>query len=211
MPQLSQALIRVTGKGRLSTPNLNLIESAEAKIEAAQAVLKQDRRHGLAILNDLFRAGTPPAPPLDGRYAGKLVALDITPGLTQLMELVVNAWLPWQGKTFNAAQARGDNIFTRDPLALAHIYWPLYRGYIDDFPRTYRAFAFQTYTAPGLADPDRQVLRIDYDLPGNPRLSIRRILDELVQVEDGFYLGKAHLKWWWGRWQLVAYFSLHAK
>jgi hypothetical protein len=35
-------------------------------------------------------------------------------------------------------------------------------------------------------------------------------LDELVQVEEGFYLGKAHLKWWWGKWQMVAYFSLRA-
>ncbi|GIK43070.1 MAG: hypothetical protein BroJett011_69030 [Chloroflexota bacterium] len=122
--------------------------------------------------------------------------------------MIVNAWLPWQGKTFDAAQGRGDNIFTRDSLTLVHIYWPLYRGYMDDGSRTYRAFAFQTYTAPGLADPDRQVLKIYYDRPDNPRLSIRRILDELVQVEDGFYLGKAHLKWWWGTWQLVAYFSL---
>jgi hypothetical protein len=52
------------------------------------------------------------------------------------------------------------------------------------------------------------VLKIDYDLAENPGLSIRRVLDELVQVDDGFYLGKAHLKWWWGRWQLVAYFTL---
>ena len=81
----------------------------------------------------------------------------------------------------NAAQACGDNIFTSDSLALAHLYWPLYQGYIDDGP-TYRAFGFRTYVAPGLADPDRQVLKIDYDLPGNPRLSIRRILDELMQV-----------------------------
>jgi hypothetical protein len=199
---------RVTENGRPSTPNLNLIESVEAKIEAAQAVLKQDRRRGLAILNDLFRAGTPPDPPLDGRYAGSLVVLNIAPGLTQLVELVVNAWLPWRGKTFNVAGASGDNTFTRDSLALAHIYWPFYHGYVGDSPQTYRAFAFRTTMAPGLADPDRQVLKIDYDLPGNPRLSIRRILDELVQVEDGLYLGKAHLKWWWGAWQLVAYFSL---
>jgi hypothetical protein len=52
------------------------------------------------------------------------------------------------------------------------------------------------------------VLKIDYDLPENPALSIRRILDELVQVADGVYLGKAHVKWWWGAWQPVAYFSL---
>jgi hypothetical protein len=163
----------------------------------------------LALLNDLFRAGTPPNLPLQGRYAGTLVALDIAPGLTQIIEMIINRWLPWQGKTFDAAQACGDNIFTRDSLALAHLYWPLYRDYIDDGP-TYRAFGFRTYVAPGLADPDRQVLKIDYNLPGNPRLSIRRILDELVQVADGFYLGKAHICWWWGTWQCVAYFSLRS-
>jgi len=134
--------------------------------------------------------------------------LDIAPGLTQLVGAIVSAWLPWKGKSFDAAQSRGDNLFTRDSLLLAHVYWPLYRGYVDDGPETYRAFAFRTYLAPGLADPDRQVLKIDYDLPENPALSIRRVLDELVQVADGVYLGKAHVKWWWGKWQLVAYFSL---
>jgi hypothetical protein len=34
------------------------------------------------------------------------------------------------------------------------------------------------------------------------------VLDELVQVADGYYLGKAHVKWWWGLWQQVAYFTL---
>ncbi|HXV98264.1 MAG TPA: hypothetical protein VEC93_07565 [Anaerolineae bacterium] len=188
-------------------PQTSSMETIKAKIEAAHAVLKQDRRRGLALLNAIFRAGKPPDPPLQGRYSGALVALDIAPGLTQGAEMIINRWLPWQGKTFDAAQACGDNIFTRDSLALAHLYWPLYRDYIDDGP-TYRAFGFRTYVASGLADPDRQVLKIDYNLPGNPRLSIRRILDELMQVADGFYLGKAHLKWWWGTWQLVAYFSL---
>jgi hypothetical protein len=188
----------------------DLSNSASENIQAAQAVLKHNRQGGLAMLNDLFRGGTLPDPSLHGRYAGKLVALDIAPGLTQLTQLIIRAWLPWQGKTFDAASSCGDNIFTRDSLALAHLFWPLYHGYLDDTPQTYRAFAFRTYIAPGLADPDRPVLKIDYDLPGNPRLSIRRVLDELVQVEEGFYLGKAHLKWWWGKWQLVAYFSLQA-
>jgi hypothetical protein len=93
-------------------------------------------------------------------------------------------------------------------LALAHVYWPLYRGYVENGHDTYRAFAFRTRVAPGLADPDRQVLKIDYDLDGNPGFSVRRVLDELMQIADGDYLGKAQVKWWWGRWQLVAYFTL---
>jgi hypothetical protein len=178
------------------------------KIYAARSLLKQDRQAGLTLLNELFRAGTPPQPALHGRYRGELVALDLAPGLTQLLQLMTAWWLPWQGKTFDATLNYGDNIFTRDSLPLAHLYWPFYHNYLDDGPLSYRAFAFRTYLAPGLTDPDRQVLKIDYDLSGNPGWSIRRVLDELVQLEDGFYLGKAHLKWWWGRWQMVAYFSL---
>ena len=179
-------------------------------LRAAQALAKRNRAEGWAALNRTFRAGSPPAPALNGRYAGELVMLDLAPGPTQLVNVIVSAWLPWKGKTFDAARASGDNVFTRDSWFLAHVYWPLYRGYVGDGPATYRAFTFRTYVAAGLADPDRHVLKIDYDLPENPAFSIRRVLDELVQVADGIYLGKAHLKWWWGRWQLVAYFSLKA-
>ncbi len=178
--------------------------------QTARVLLQHNRRQGLAQLHELFRAGVPPQPALNGRYQGELIALDIAPGLTQLVQFITNLWLPWQGKTFSRQLACGDNIFTRDSLLLAHLYWPLYHGYLKDGPRTYRAFAFRTCLAPGLADPDRRVLKIDYDQPGNPRLTIRRVLDELVQLEEGLYLGKAHFHWWWGKWQTVAYFTLRA-
>jgi hypothetical protein len=175
---------------------------------AAQNLAQRDRALGWAALNKLFRSGSPPVPPLDGRYAGELAMLSIAPGLTQLMNWILSAWLPWKGKTFNSLQSTGDNIFTRDSLAVARFFTPSYRGFADDGPHTYRAFKFRTYVAPGLADPDRQVLKIDYDLPENPGLTIRRVLDELVQIDEGVYLGQAHVRWWWGAWQLVAYFVL---
>ncbi len=178
------------------------------RIRVAQRLIKQDRASGIAALDEVFCAGTVPDPPLDGRYAGELVALNIAPGLTQLSELVAAIWMPWQGKTFDAARSCGDNIFQRNSLPLARVMAPLYRGFVGDSPTTYRAFAFRTYMAPGKVDSDRQVLKIDYDLAGNPRLTVRRVLDELVQVADALYLGKAHFKWWWGTWHLVAYFSL---
>ena len=197
------------GQGLLNQKQIALGgREAMENIRAAQALAKRDRQRGWVALNDIFRAGAPPDVPLGGRYAGELIALDIAPGLTQFAEWNTARWMPWRGKTFDAARARGDNIFTRDSLFAAHVYWPLYRGYIDDGPETYRAFAFRTYVAAGRADPDRQVLKIDYNLEGNPRPSIRRVLDELVQITDGFYLGKAHLKWWWGTSQVVAYFTL---
>ncbi|MBI5301946.1 MAG: hypothetical protein HY868_07400 [Chloroflexi bacterium] len=159
-------------------------------------------------MNAIFRAGSPPRAPLDGEYGGELVALDVAPGVTQLARAITRAWMPWRGKTFDERRARGDNIFMRDSLALARVYWPLYRGYVFEGKDRYHAFDFRTRVAPGLFDPDRAVLKIDYDLASNPRFSIRRVLDELVQVRDDLYLGKAHVKWWWGKWQTVAYFTL---
>ena len=170
--------------------------------------MKLDRARGWAALNDIFREGTPPRPPLTGKYAGELIALDLKPGLTQFFELVASSWLPWKGKRFDAAPASGDNIFTRDSRTLARIFFPRYHGYAHNGSETYRAFQFRTSVGAGRQDPDRQVLKLDYDLEGNPRLSVRRVLDELVQVADGYYLGKAHLKWWWGEWQTVAFFTL---
>jgi hypothetical protein len=177
-------------------------------LTSAEVLLREDRARGIAALQTLFRAGIPPQPELHGRYRGKLLVLDIAPGMTGLAELLVRAWMPWRGKIFDSARARGANIFTRDSFALANVYWPLYRGYVGDGPDTYQAFQFRTWHGRGLFDADRQVLKIDYDLPPNPRRTIRRVLDELVQLSEGSYLGKAHLHWWWGSWQTVAYFTL---
>jgi len=90
------------------------------------------------------------------------------------------------------------------------VLWPLYRGVRPDGARTYATFTFKTSLAPGKTDVDRRVLKLDYALPENPRFSIRRVLDEVVQLPDGTFLGKAYLRWWWERWQLVAFFRLSA-
>jgi len=181
-----------------------------ADIVAASVSAKRDRAKFRAALDDLFRAGKPPTHPLDGRYTGGLLLIDVAPGLTHSVEAITSAWLPWQGKTFDALCASGNNIFTRDSFLLARLFNPLYRGIAADGPNTYRAFTFITYLAPGKFDPDRQVFKIDYDLPDNPSITIRRVLDEIVQLKDGVFLGKAHVKWWWGAWQTVAYFTLES-
>jgi hypothetical protein len=183
-------------------------QSSIHELEAAQSLVNQDHKRGLAALNDLFRSSRLPASPLDGRYRGSLAALDIAPGFTQLFDWIAAAWMPWLGKTFDAGKQSGDNIFTRDSYPMARFFNPLYRGFRMEGADTYRGFAFRTYTAPGLMDPDRTVLKIDYDLDENPPLTVRRVLDELVQVDHNTYLGKAHLHWWWGSWQTVAYFVL---
>ena len=177
-------------------------------IRAAQQQLRTRRKDGLAALDALFRAGAAPSPPPEGPYHGELVALDIAPVVTQLVEWLTSFLMPWKGKFLIAAESRGDNIFSakwRPALGLA---FPFYKGNRDYGKDAYRAFIFDTSIAQGKVDPDRQVFRIDYDRPDNPALSIRRIIDEIVEVRDGVYLGKVHFKWWWGTWQMIGYFAL---
>lgn len=186
-------------------------KSALAELEAAQSLLYRHRARGLAAFNRLFRAGTIPGASLQGRHAGAMNVIDIAPGFTPFFQWLADLWMPWKGKTFDFARERGENIFTNDSYLLARLFNPLYRGFKPDTAKTYRAFAFRTYLAPGVMDPDRMVLKIDYNLKENPALTVRRVLDELVQLEDGLYLGKAHVHWWGspaGTWQTVAYFSL---
>ncbi|HEX6035581.1 MAG TPA: hypothetical protein VFY83_14160 [Anaerolineales bacterium] len=186
----------------------DLMANPQGLLQSAQDLIRVDRAQGLAALNDLFRAGSPPDRSLDGRYVGKLVALELAPGLTQFFQWLADLWMPWRGKTFDASRQRGDNIFTKDSYFLARLFNSLYRGFFADRPETYRGFGFRTYTASGLFDADRTVLKIDYNLKENPALTVRRVLDELVQLDDGLYLGKAHVRWWWGHWQTVAFFTL---
>ncbi len=180
-------------------------------VRAARDLVGRDRSAGLAALNRLFRGGRVPDPPPDGPYDGQLVAVDLAPGLSQLVEWLASLWMPWKGKFLIQAQSKGDNIFARSSRTALRILFPFYRGMADYEPETFRAFVFQTSVDAGMADRDRQVFRIDYDRPDNPGLSIRRIVDEIVQVEDGLYLGKIHFRWWCGRWGMIGYFVLRRR
>ena len=68
-----------------------------------------------------------------------------------------------------------------------------YRAWWPEDVSSYRALRFTTSVAAGRLDPGVEVLRIDYDLPENPPL-LRRIVDELVAVQPGVYLGQAILR-----------------
>lgn len=189
----------------------NGVQHMLAELQTAQALVKRYRAQGFSALNQLFQHGAVPEPAPEGRYAGKFIAIDIAPGVTQLFQALFSVWMPWLGKTFNPAQQTGENILTKASYPLARYFNPFYRGFKPDHPGSYRAFAFRTYIAPGLFDEDRSVLKIDYNLKENPPLTVRRVLDELVQLSDDLYLGKAHVHWWWrpqGEWQTVAYFAL---
>jgi hypothetical protein len=182
-------------------------QDLRAEVLQAAKLVKRDRKAGLVELNKLFAQGVVPSPALDGRYQGALLTTSVNPVLDALAGAIFGSWLPWQGKTVSAAAQTGDNMFTNDGLWLSRIVFIGYKGYIADGAGRSRALAFRTYTGEGKDDPGLQVLKIDYDLDINPSFVVRDVLDELVQVGEDYYLGKALLRWQ-GRWRCAAYFTL---
>ncbi len=115
----------------------------------------------------MFAAGSLPNPKMDGLYKG-------TTGFES----------PWIGKKINAEVSSGINLF-RDKKA-RHSSAPGSSNYIEKYP-------FKTYTGKGLFDPDTFVLKIDYNVKGNP-FWIKYIVDEVVQTKPDEYLGKMNIK-----------------
>lgn len=94
----------------------------------------------------------------------------------------------WKGKKFDAATGKGINLF-------------------ESKGKREERYPFRTYVGRGLRDKKIDVFKIDYNLPGNPWW-LRRVLDEVVEVEPHRYLGKIHVRWLFGMSFAVGYFSL---
>ena len=163
------------------------------QIRFAEARLERDRHNALEILERLFAIGTVPAP--DGRYALELVALSTGLLSDPFFEWMTRIYLPWIGKTFDAAAHTGDNVFNDNTLSKAtgKFGWPEYRIPTSDPPNSVRVFPFHTSTAQGIEDPKTLVLRLDYKGAPNP-LPVKRIVDEIVELPGGCLLGKAHMR-----------------
>ena len=174
----------------------------------AVATVPSERSEALERLEACFAAGSTPKDP-DGPHAGTLVATTLDIGLNLLMELLARVWMPWKGKTFEASRGEGWNLFTPGFRRMARVLWPSYDRFERQGARRLTAFRFVTDVGSSVGDPDREVLRIVYDLPENPSL-IRPIVDELVLVYDGLYLGQA-LRPWRGRIRRAAWFALEAE
>jgi hypothetical protein len=158
-------------------------------------------------LNEIFRAGTAPAGGPDGQTQGILVSFVWKTPVNVALRTITGAWMPWLGKRFNAADGRGDNVLLGSARWPAKLLWPLYKTGVAKGGRS--AFDFETELEPGKNDPDVTVLKIDYhDVTSNPRLLIRSIRDELVEVVPGAYLGKMLWRHDDERHTLLAYFAL---
>lgn len=191
----------------LSKANADLARRAawnQMRLAGARAGSHPAEAH--ETLNRLFRLGAPPRPPLDGSCHGVLVTPTIARAANLGLRALASAWMPWTGKRFDAATDTGDNLLIASARPVARVLFPSYRLQPTD-GGGYAAFRFRTYVSPGRVDPDRETLKIDYDSEENPRLLIRDILDELVQIVPGAYLGKVLLRRR-ESWRLIGYFAL---
>jgi hypothetical protein len=174
-------------------------------LETGRAI-QTDREAALAQLASLFRAGTPPVD-LHGATEGALVGFVIHPTFDRAVAALSSRWLPWAGKRFDASASRGDNLLLQSARWPSKLLWPSYR--FRDAGDRLAAFDFQTRVERGALDRDTDVLVIDYEpVESNPRLVIRQIRDELVQVAPGTHLGKMLWRHGDGRHSLLGYFAL---
>ncbi|TCJ30573.1 hypothetical protein [Nocardioides jejuensis] len=171
-----------------STRPVDAAGAAWDRILELQELGRSDRKQADALLNELFRAGAP-ARGLDGPTDGILVLTTTTALTDAAFKALTSVWMPWEGKRFDADTQSGDNRMTDEATVVSKVLWPLYS--MKDTPAGKIAFDFATYVESGKDDPDREVMVIDYaDIKDNPRLLIRSIRDELVELVDGTYLGK---------------------
>lgn len=192
----SERGIEATGvDGRLEWLRNSMTAEPSGAAEAAWAWIldlstraKTDAAGADSELNELFRMGTVPAD-LHGPTEGILVMTTTNPKLDKVVGAVTGMWMPWQGKRFDSNEGSGDNRLTRSTGLVGKLLWPLYS--MRDAAEGKLAFDFKTYVEAGKDDPDLQVMVIDYaDVEENPRLVIRSVRDELVELVSGVYLGK---------------------
>lgn len=165
-----------------------------------------DRKGAEAELNELFRSGAAPTD-LDGPTDGILVTTTTNAVLDPAVRAITSLWMPWQGKRFDSEAGTGDNRMASSAALPSKLLWPFYK--MKDAVGGKLAFDFTTYHDAGKADPDVQVMVIDYaGIEDNPVLAIRSIRDELVEIVPGAYLGKILYRMPNDRYETVGFFAL---
>lgn len=150
-----------------------------------------------------FSTGMVPAE-LNGFYTGSLAMLFPRSFGEMFGSFFAEMYLPWSGKFFYGGHGMGDNILPSYLVPLLRfMFRDVHTKGADD--GLFHAFPFKTSILHGLHDPI-PVLQLNYDLIQNPPL-VRSVIDEIVWVGEGKYLGKAHLKEK-NSYRLVAYFRL---
>jgi len=141
-----------------------------------------------------FVAGKVPDSPPDGFYKGSAYMLGNRP-------------VPWLGKSFQAENSLGFNIFTPVGAQLLSVLTPLYKLFRKNADGNTDAYYFKTSTSAGFRDKEIETFKLDYDRTENPFL-IRIILDEIVETAPDEFLGKVHMKIFPGYYATIGFFGL---
>jgi hypothetical protein len=166
-------------------------------------------RHDIASeLDDVFRSGSVPDPSPEGFLPGRLLTMTWRDPADAFVARVGRMYMPWLGKSFDPEASKGVNVLTTNARTPMKVLWPKYVLEREMADRI-EAFPFNTRIEQGAVDPGLQVLKIDYDFSANPKFLIRSILDELVQIDDGVYLGKILFRRK-GRFHPIGFFSLES-
>jgi hypothetical protein len=162
----------------------NRLSEIESRVRPAG-----NRVRTLAELDALFHAGEIPDPLPDGFQRGTFVCTSIWGPLDRTFKRIGDMWMPWLGKSFDASTSTGINVLASSARQPMKALWPSHRprpagnGRIEAFP-------FRNRIGTGEIDVDLKVYKIEYDFDANPSFVIRRVLDEVVQIDDGLLLGK---------------------
>ena len=182
--------------------------TARDRLREAQDFLspKVVRERAVAEIDELFRSGSAPEPAPEGFLRGRLITSTTWDGFDLVGRRLAELYMPWLGKSFDPGAGEGVNVLKRSAVGPMRALWPSYKVLREHEDRV-EAFRFRTRVDPGAVDPSINVLKIDYDFEANPDFIIRRILDELVQLDDGLYLGKVLYRQK-GRYRTIGFFSL---
>ena len=189
---------------------IDLVGTSSPRQEIARLRLRLDpRSNHLEVAEGyeaLFRTGSVPDPAPDGFLPGDLEMTTTFAALDAYGRWISRLWMPWMGKRFDAGASTGMNRLTPIARVPMKLLWPSHRPH-PAADGALEAFPFRTRVEAGALDAGTNVLVIDYDFDANPALLIRRVRDELVQVEDGLYLGKVLMRVRDG-YRRVGFFSL---
>jgi hypothetical protein len=172
----------------------------------AVADLPANRHAALEDLEGCFRAGSPPNGP-DGVHRGRLLTTTMGPVVDAAATALSALWMPWEGKVLDHDLAEGRNLFSPAWRTVMRAVWPGHSVARETWEGRVTTFRFRTWEGPSRTSPEVTVLKIDYDLPESPSLIIRDVLDEIVEIDDGLYLGQALLRRR-GEYRRAAWFQL---
>ena len=179
---------------------------ARQRVREVRELFKCDRGAALTELEDIFEEAEYPYPLLDGRYSGQMIATTMGRIADGAVSLLTRMWMPWKGKSFDIETGTGENILTRGGGHFGKALFPWYKGMTRDDGRIL-GFQFRMGYGPSRINSDQDVMRIDYDLQDNPPV-MRRLIDELVEIGEGYYLGRSLLLRAPHKVQCLSYFTL---